>query len=1110
MLLTSIPSASQLGPRNKPVAIARIHPELARRANGVFVFDGSMRDALLGAVTLSFGSGTAAPTWGVRAGGYGLVFDGSSDLASGTLLVAPAALGLWIACSLSFDTVPVAAADAFALTHAIASGGFFRIGSDASGNLRGVVRTATAGTVGTVTGAAIEQGKVYNCVFISRTRTEHVLYINGARFSVATDIGATFTAGLETIAAGALVLNTNTLFFDGCAHWGVYGTKDPGDGFLQALSINPYRFLFAPEPRIWVPVSSNFTLAIANLAHAQTAANLALTQVHALAVANGIHTQSSGNLALTQAHILALSNLLHSQSAGNLTLTQAHALALSNLLHAQSDQQPGADMLKLGAAMDYARLAHVGSLDGVVNDTKGTLSFWIKTTGLGYSGVFMGHGSGSDFACELGAFSDGMPSVILNGVAGGVMFLLCSTALTPGTTYNVLASWDRTTGTSHIRVNDVDDKDVTNSSFSGTSSDPFQYDQEFNWLIGDDNTIFVGDLIWAPGEYLDLDVPANCRKFINGDGTPADVGIDGEKPFGYMPAVYIRVPDSGVDGGTIRNLNRYDLNQGTGEVFYMDDFPDDEDPPIPVDTIFLRAPPGDMVLTQVHMLTLANAIHAQTAANIAVTQAHALAVANALHSQTAGNVALTTTYILALANLLHSQSAGSITLTQAHMLALANETHAQSAGALTLTQAHALILANALHGQSAGNIALTQAHLLVLANGIHGQSAGTLALVQAHVLVLANLLHSQSAGNVTLSAAAELVLADLLHTQSAGSLAFTQVHVLALANALHDQSAANVPLTVTYILALANLLHSQSADNVAIFTTAELVLANLLHSQSAASLALTQAHVLSLTNELHGQSADNLTLTQAHVLALATALHTQSLDSLTLTQAHILALANELHGQSAGNVALSATAELVLANLQHAQTAGNLVLVQVHALVLANLLHGQTAGNIALTQAHALLVSNLLHAQAAAGVVMTQAHAITVSNMVYENLVDSIVLDFSVVLGIGDSLHGHLADSLGLSQGHVIAIANAVHAHLEDNLNLSQAQFIVVSDVLHAQIVNNITFGELIAISPDALLTVEAEDRLLTVGAEDRILVIEASNRLLVVVPQRFTKKVLH
>ncbi len=59
------------------------------------------------------------------------------------------------------------------------------------------------------------------------------------------------------------------------------------------------------------------------------------------------------------------------------------------------------------------------------------------------------------------------------------------------------------------------------------------------------------------GNFVDLTVTANRRKFINADLTPVDTGTSGQNPFGAAPVVFQTVPAAGVP-------NDFLVNRGTG------------------------------------------------------------------------------------------------------------------------------------------------------------------------------------------------------------------------------------------------------------------------------------------------------------------------------------------------------------------------------------------------------------------------------------------------------------------------------------------------------------------------------------------------------------------
>lgn len=100
-------------------------------------------------------------------------------------------------------------------------------------------------------------------------------------------------------------------------------------------------------------------------------------------------------------------------------------------------------------------------------------------------------------------------------------------------------------------------------------------------------------------------------------------------------------------------------------------------------------------------VTVQDATHSHSAANVALTQAHAVVVANASHAQPAANVTLSQVHVLAISNAAHAQVAENITLAEVHALTVQNASHTHAATIATLTQTHVLVVANATHAHTA-------------------------------------------------------------------------------------------------------------------------------------------------------------------------------------------------------------------------------------------------------------------------------------------------------------------------------------------------------------------------------------------------------------------------
>lgn len=194
---------------------------------------------------LVFGATTASPNWFSTVGGRSLHGDGG-DTANATLATSISAYPFWIAGSFSAGSLPGTAQTAFGLSgtgDALTS--YLRVDVNSSSNLEFDVRTQNGSGGVTIAGPAAVIGKVYNFAFIARSITSRAAYLNGQRFTSATSDSAT-VSGLTKFGLLNLARTTPVQKFTGDIYWAAYGSIDPGDPFFQALSINPWPYLFTP------------------------------------------------------------------------------------------------------------------------------------------------------------------------------------------------------------------------------------------------------------------------------------------------------------------------------------------------------------------------------------------------------------------------------------------------------------------------------------------------------------------------------------------------------------------------------------------------------------------------------------------------------------------------------------------------------------------------------------------------------------------------------------------------------------------------------------------------------------------------------------------------
>jgi len=100
----------------------------------------------------------------------------------------------------------------------------------------------------------------------------------------------------------------------------------------------------------------------------------------------------------------------------------------------------------------------------------------------------------------------------------------------------VLASWDLSAALlSNLFLGDVDTKQLLT-----IAADTIDYTRN-EWAIGartDGSTLLDGCLSQVylnPKEYIDFSIEENRRKFIDEDGKPVDLGVDGSLPTGTAP-----------------------------------------------------------------------------------------------------------------------------------------------------------------------------------------------------------------------------------------------------------------------------------------------------------------------------------------------------------------------------------------------------------------------------------------------------------------------------------------------------------------------------------------------------------------------------------------------
>lgn len=180
-------------------------------------------------------------------------------------------------------------------------------------------------------------------------------------------------------------------------------------------------------------------------------------------------------------------------------------------------------------------------LDGMNNsgsgtdDPKGILSLWVRFASLG-TVMYVVDTIGDRVQVFKGT-DDKFRILGLNPTK--ILELRNTTALAHNSWIHLLASWDCNAGAGHVYINDSEDKDQRVLLPGG-----IDYTRT-EWAIGGSESGgsklsgCVAQVYFNFGEYLDLSVQTNRRKFITAAGGPVDLGADGSTPTGAQPDIYL-------------------------------------------------------------------------------------------------------------------------------------------------------------------------------------------------------------------------------------------------------------------------------------------------------------------------------------------------------------------------------------------------------------------------------------------------------------------------------------------------------------------------------------------------------------------------------------------
>lgn len=114
-----------------------------------------------------------------------------------------------------------------------------------------------------------------------------------------------------------------------------------------------------------------------------------------------------------------------------------------------------------------------------------------------------------------------------------------------------------------LYIDDFDDKSASSTLVNDTISyATTNWAAGFVYGLGQEGFAngCLADLYFAPGQYLDMSIAANRRKFIDASGYPVDLGADGSTPTGAAPAVFMHLSKTEAP-------NDFAINRGPGGNF---------------------------------------------------------------------------------------------------------------------------------------------------------------------------------------------------------------------------------------------------------------------------------------------------------------------------------------------------------------------------------------------------------------------------------------------------------------------------------------------------------------------------------------------------------------
>lgn len=209
-----------------------------------FLWVGPARTRLIG--SRPFDAGTYSGTETSTAAGIALAHNGSSQHEN-WVVTEPNSYPVIVGGSFVVTQTSTANQTAVGIGGATSGGSLYGgVGQYTAATVGSWLRMAIGGVDAAINGPTAVVGQRYNVVRVSRSAADHVMYVNGVRYSSTTSSGVAGDSW-KNFSIGASVQNATPVFYGRqSVHLGFFDRVDPGEEWMRNWSLNEWS-IFEPQ-----------------------------------------------------------------------------------------------------------------------------------------------------------------------------------------------------------------------------------------------------------------------------------------------------------------------------------------------------------------------------------------------------------------------------------------------------------------------------------------------------------------------------------------------------------------------------------------------------------------------------------------------------------------------------------------------------------------------------------------------------------------------------------------------------------------------------------------------------------------------------------------------